>query len=75
MSLEVGDVAPDFSLKNQFGEMVSLGDFKNKKNVLLMFYPFAFTGKCTEEMCTIRDERNDFVNDETQILSISCDPS
>ena len=74
MSLEVGDIAPDFSLKNQFGEVVTLSEFKGK-NVVLMFYPFAFTGKCTEELCTIRDERNDFVNDGTQILSISCDPS
>ena len=74
MSLEVGDIAPDFSLKNQFGEIVTLSEFKGK-NVVLMFYPFAFTGKCTEELCAIRDERNDFVNDGTQILSISCDPS
>ncbi len=74
MTLEIGDQAPSFSLKNQFGEAVSLEDFKGKKNVVLMFYPFAFTGKCTEELCAIRDERNDFVNDSTQILSISCDP-
>ena len=74
MSLEVGDIAPDFSLKNQFGEVVTLSEFKGK-NVVLMFYPFAFTGKCTEELCAIRDERNDFVNEGTQILSISCDPS
>jgi peroxiredoxin len=39
-----------------------------------MFYPFAFTGKCAQELCTIRDERKDFVNEDTQILSISCDP-
>ena len=75
MTLDVGSIAPDFSLKNQFGELVTLSEFKGKKNVVLMFYPFAFTGKCTEELCTIRDERNDFVNDDTQILSISCDPS
>ncbi len=74
MNLEVGSKAPDFSLKNQFGETVTLSDFHGKKNVILMFYPFAFTGKCTQEMCTIRDERNDFVNEDTQILSISCDP-
>ncbi len=74
MGFEVGDVAPDFSLKNQFGEMINLSDYKNQKNVVLMFYPFAFTGNCTKELCTIRDERNDFVNESTQILSISCDP-
>jgi peroxiredoxin len=74
MGFEVGDVAPNFSLKNQFGEMINLSDYKNQKNVVLMFYPFAFTGNCTKELCTIRDERNDFVNESTQILSISCDP-
>jgi peroxiredoxin len=74
LNLEIGSKAPDFSLKNQFGETVTLSDFHGKKNVILMFYPFAFTGKCTQEMCTIRDERNDFVNEDTQILSISCDP-
>ncbi len=72
--VEIGAKAPDFSLKNQFGETVTLRDFFGKKNVILMFYPFAFTGKCTQELCTIRDERNDFVNEDTQILSISCDP-
>ena len=72
--VEIGAKAPDFSLKNQFGETVTLRDFFGKKNVILMFYPFAFTGKCTQELCTIRDERNDFVNEANQILSISCDP-
>jgi peroxiredoxin len=72
--VEIGSKAPDFSLKNQFGETVTLRDFFEKKNVILMFYPFAFTGKCTQELCTIRDERNYFVNEDTQILSISCDP-
>jgi len=74
LTVEVGSKAPEFTLKNQFGEAVSLSDFFGKKNVILMFYPFAFTGKCTQELCTIRDERNDFVNEDTQILSISCDP-
>ncbi len=74
MTVEVGSKAPEFTLKNQFGEAVSLSDFFGKKNVILMFYPFAFTGKCTQELCTIRDERNDFVNEDTHILSISCDP-
>jgi len=74
LTIEAGSKAPEFTLKNQFGESVSLSDFFGKKNVILMFYPFAFTGKCTQELCAIRDERNDFVNEDTQILSISCDP-
>ena len=74
MSVEAGQVAPDFTLSNQAGEKVTLSDYRGKKNVLVMFYPFAFTGVCTGELCTIRDRRGDFVNDTTEVLSISCDP-
>jgi len=74
MSVEVGQPAPDFTLSNQDGEKVTLSDFRGKKNVLVMFYPFAFTGVCTGELCTIRDRRGDFVNESTEVLSISCDP-
>jgi len=72
MALEVGQVAPDFTLRNQFGEDVTLSDLRGKK-VVVMFYPFAFTGICTGELCEIRDRRADFVNDDTELLSISCD--
>ncbi|MEZ7905290.1 MAG: redoxin domain-containing protein, partial [Aquiluna sp.] len=50
MSLSVGDKAPDFSLTNQFGEVVSLSDFEGKKPVVLVFYPLSFSGTCTEEL-------------------------
>jgi peroxiredoxin len=73
MSVEVGQEAPDFTLPNQFGEPVTLSDYRGDKNVLLMFYPFAFTGVCTGELCTIRDRYTDFVNDDTIVLSVSCD--
>ena len=73
MSLEVGQIAPDFELKDQYGQMVRLSSFRGKKNVLVTFFPFAFTGICTAELCSIRDERVDFDNDDTVILSISCD--
>ncbi len=53
MALEVGTIAPDFTLRNQFGQEVSLSDFRGKK-VVVMFYPFAFTSTCTGEMCAIR---------------------
>lgn len=72
MSIELGDVAPNFSLKNSDGQMVSLSDFKGKK-VLLVFYPFSFTGICTAELCAIRDNENDFLDDDTVVLSVSCD--
>lgn len=71
--LKVGDVAPDFTLSNQYGEQVTLSSFRGKKNVVVMFYPFAFTGICTGELCTIRDRQLDFDNDDTVTLSISCD--
>jgi peroxiredoxin len=73
MTVEIGSAAPEFSLRNQHGQTVSLADFRGTKNVLLMFYPFAFTGTCTGELCTIRDRYTDFVNDETEVLSVSCD--
>ena len=73
MALEVGQAAPSFTLTNQYGEAVSLEDYRGKKNVVLMFYPFAFTGICTGELCTIRDRYTDFVNDDTVVLSVSCD--
>lgn len=73
MTLSPGDVAPEFTLKNQFGQEVSLTDYRGKKNVVLMFYPFAFTGLCTDELCAIRDQHEDFVNDDTEVISVSCD--
>jgi peroxiredoxin len=73
MAVEVGTPAPDFTLTNQFGESISLADFRGKKNIVLMFYPFAFTGICTGELCELRDRRADFDADDTVILSVSCD--
>jgi peroxiredoxin len=72
MSVEVGSVAPDFELKNTAGEPVKLSDFRGKK-VVLMFFPFAFTGTCTRELCAIRDNENEFIDAETVVLSVSCD--
>ena len=54
MAIDVGTKAPDFTLKSQHGEGVSLSDFRGKKNVVLLFYPFAFTGICTGELCALR---------------------
>lgn len=72
MSLAVGQVAPDFKLKSSDGEEVTLSSFRGKK-VVLVFFPFAFTGICTAELCAIRDNADDFKDDETVVLSISCD--
>lgn len=74
MSAEIGRPAPPFTLRNQHGQPVSLSDYAGEKNVVLMFYPFAFTRTCTGELCAIRDRYVDFVNDDTVVLSVSCDP-
>jgi peroxiredoxin len=71
--LSVGSVAPDFELKDQHGAKVSLSSFKESKNVVVLFIPFAFTGTCTGELCAIRDDLAAFQNDEVQVLAISCD--
>jgi peroxiredoxin (alkyl hydroperoxide reductase subunit C) len=71
--LTVGDVAPDFTLKDQNGQDVSLAPFRGVKNVVVVFYPFAFSGICTGELCEIRDNLGAFVSDEVQVLGVSCD--
>ena len=71
--LSVGEAAPDFELKIQYGELVKLSSFKGEKNVVVLFIPFAFTGTCTGELCAIRDDLAAFQNDNVQVLAISCD--
>jgi peroxiredoxin len=73
MAIEVGSPAPEFTLKNQHGESVSLADFRGETNVVLVFYPFAFTGVCTGELCSIERELPSFQNDDVQILAVSND--
>ena len=70
----VGSEAPDFTLKNQFGEDVTLSSFRGDKNVVVVFYPFAFSGICTGELCEIRDNIAGFQGDDVQVLAVSCDP-
>ena len=69
----VGDKAPDFNLKSTSGEMVSLGQFKGQKNVLLAFFPLAFTGVCTAENCAFSDDYEQFDTKSTTVLPISVD--
>jgi peroxiredoxin len=73
MAIEVGNRAPDFELKDNHGRPVRLSDYHGEKNVVLLFYPFAFTGVCTGELCDIRDNLPAFVNDDTQVLAVSAD--
>ncbi|AWK08370.1 peroxiredoxin [Streptomyces spongiicola] len=73
MAIEVGTQAPDFQLRDNHGRTVSLAGFRGEKNVVLLFYPFAFTGVCTGELCALRDELPKFVNGDTQLLAVSND--
>ena len=70
---EIGALAPDFELPDQHRELIRLSGFRGRKNVLIVFYPFAFTPTCTDEVCAIRDEQAAFVNDDVQVLAISTD--
>jgi peroxiredoxin (alkyl hydroperoxide reductase subunit C) len=70
---DVGEIAPDFTLRDQQGKKVSLSDYKGVKNVVIVFYPFAFSGICTGELCEIRDNLGDFESDDVQVLAVSCD--
>ncbi len=73
MPLEIGAPAPDFSLKDQHGQTVSLTDFRGERNVVLVFYPFAFSGVCTGELHELRDHLADFSNERTALVAVSCD--
>lgn len=71
--IEVGAQAPDFTLRDQNNEEVSLSSFRGSKAVLVVFYPLAFTGICTGELSAIRDDLGTFQNDDVQVLTISVD--
>ena len=73
MTLEIGQAAPDFELKDQHGAKVKLSSFKGEKNVVVLFIPFAFTGTCTGELCALRDDISVFQNEKVELLAISCD--
>jgi peroxiredoxin len=73
MTSLIGSAAPDFELSDQHGNKVALSSFKGKKNVVVLFIPFAFTGTCTGELCAMRDDLSSFQNDNVELLAISCD--
>ena len=72
-AIAVGTEAPDFELRDNNAQTHRLSSFRGDKNVVLVFYPFAFTGVCTGEMCAIRDDVASLQNDDTQVFAISCD--
>jgi peroxiredoxin len=73
MAPEVGTEAPDFTLKDQNNQEVTLSSFRGDRAVLVVFYPFAFSGICTGELTAVRDDLSSFQNDDVQILAVSVD--
>jgi len=73
VSIQAGEEAPDFVLKDNAGNDVRLSDFRGKQNVVLVFYPFTFTGVCQGELCELRDDLSSFETADAQVLAISCD--
>jgi mycoredoxin-dependent peroxiredoxin len=71
--IEIGDEAPDFTLRDQNNEEVTLSSFRGQKAVLVVFYPLAFTGICTGELYAVRDDLSAFQNEGVQIVTISVD--
>ncbi len=72
MALQIGEEAPDFTLTDHTGEAVTLSELRGRP-VVLVFYPAAFTGRCTGELCAIRDELAAFEDAEAEVLAISVD--
>lgn len=71
MAVEVGTQAPDFTLNDYNKQEVTLSSFRGDKPVLLVFYPFAFSGICQGELCQLRDEFDQYTN--VQVLGVSVD--
>ncbi len=72
--ISLGSIAPDFELRDQFGQDVRLSSFRGRKAVALVFYPFAFSGVCTSEMSGIKARLESFLTFDSEVLAISCDP-
>lgn len=72
-AIHQGDEAPDFELSDSTGQPVRLSDYRGKKAVVLVFYPFAFSGICEGELCSIRDRMEQFSNDDVETLAVSTD--
>lgn len=73
MTVRVNSKAPDFTLQNTEGKEVTLSNYNNQQNVVLLFFPLAFSSTCTEELCTTRDNMKLYDSMNAQILGISID--
>lgn len=72
MKIEVGQPAPDFTLYNSEKNLVTLSEMK-EQNILLLFFPLAFTSTCTQELCSVRDNLSWYNNANAKVLGISVD--
>ena len=76
MGITVGDQASDFTLKSKSGDDmndISLSDYRDNKNVVILFFPLAYTGVCTDEMCSVSSGLADYDALDAQVLGISVD--
>ena len=73
MSLNLGSKAPDFILQNTQGEEIRLSDYQGTKNIVILFFPLAFSSTCTEELCAIRDNMKLYNSLNAKVLGISID--
>ena len=73
ISPQVGDIAPDFTAASTSGSDVTLSSFRGKSNVLLAFFPLAFTGTCTKELVCFTEDFDQFAREGVEILPISVD--
>ena len=73
MAVEIGDLAPDCVLKDQHGSDIKLSELRGKKNVVLVFYPLAFSGVCSSELCAMRDDFPEVTRDDVELLTVSVD--
>ena len=73
MAVEIGDEAPDFELPDQHGAPVKLSSFRGSKNVVLVFYPLAFSPVCSGELCAMREDFPEVSRDDVELLTVSVD--
>ncbi|HLN79145.1 MAG TPA: peroxiredoxin [Nocardioidaceae bacterium] len=74
MTLQVGDPAPDFTLRDQHGRRTSLSALRGERAVVIVFFPFAFSGVCTGELRELRERADQIAQAGAQLLAVSCDP-
>lgn len=73
MAIEVGQEAPDFTLKGPDGEPITLSSYRGRSNVVLMFYPLAFSGVCTRQFTAVGTHEGRYADEGAQVLGVSVD--